>query len=163
MSRHFLSLSRIHRDGKRYVVHQMMTATMEPEAAAPVLVFPAETALNIRPSLGIRAESDIICLALPAQKVSSETWEQIGTGFAAGISLREIACEMDIPAGALLSRGKNAKAGREASEGGRKTTKDDQRVSFRPNESRDRHRATLISVTFYVPAFSFDEQRAPIP
>jgi hypothetical protein len=36
-----------------------------------------------------------------------------------------IACEMDIPAGALLSRGKNAKAGREASEGGHKTPKDD--------------------------------------
>jgi hypothetical protein len=49
-----------------------------------------------------------------------------------------IACEMDIPAGAMLSLGQNAKAGREASQGGRKTTKDDQRVSFRPNESRDR-------------------------
>jgi len=68
------------------------------------------------------------------RKISSETWEQIRTGYAAGISVREIACEMDIPEGTLLSQ---AKAGREASEGDRKTTKDDQRVSFRPNESRD--------------------------
>jgi hypothetical protein len=40
------------------------------------------------------------------RKVSSETWEQIKTGFAAGIGLREIVRKMNIPEGIVLAHAK---------------------------------------------------------
>src|SRR5438270_11315488 len=39
-------------------------------------------------------------------RVSSGLWEQIKTAYASGIGLREIAGNMDIPAGTILSRAK---------------------------------------------------------
>ena len=39
-------------------------------------------------------------------RVSSERWEQIKTAYASGIALREIARNMDIPEGTVLSRAK---------------------------------------------------------
>src|SRR6059058_5502610 len=39
-------------------------------------------------------------------RVSSERWEQIKTTYASGIGLREIARNMDIPAGTVLARAK---------------------------------------------------------
>jgi hypothetical protein len=38
--------------------------------------------------------------------ISNETWEQIKTGYAAGVGLREIACKMDIPEGTVLAHAK---------------------------------------------------------
>jgi hypothetical protein len=38
------------------------------------------------------------------RKISAEIWEQVKTAFAAGIGLREIARNMNLPAGTVLSR-----------------------------------------------------------
>jgi hypothetical protein len=38
------------------------------------------------------------------RKVANETWRQIETAYASGISLREIARNMNIPDGTVLSR-----------------------------------------------------------
>jgi uncharacterized protein YjcR len=40
------------------------------------------------------------------RRVSSERWEQIKTAYASGIGLREIARNMGIPEGTILSRAK---------------------------------------------------------
>jgi uncharacterized protein YjcR len=40
------------------------------------------------------------------RRITNETWEQIKTGYAAGINLREIARKMNIPEGTVLSRAK---------------------------------------------------------
>lgn len=40
------------------------------------------------------------------RKIRSEIWEQVKTAFAAGIALREIARNMDLPAGTILARAK---------------------------------------------------------
>ena len=40
------------------------------------------------------------------RKIINETWEQIKTGYAAGVGLREIARKMNIPAGTILARAK---------------------------------------------------------
>src|SRR5215471_14051963 len=40
------------------------------------------------------------------RKITNETWEQIKTGYAAGVGLREIARKMGIPAGTILARAK---------------------------------------------------------
>jgi hypothetical protein len=39
-------------------------------------------------------------------RISSDIWEQIKTGYAAGINLREIARKMDIPEGTVLAHAK---------------------------------------------------------
>ena len=80
------------------------------------------------------------------RKISSETWEQIRTGYAVGISVRE----MDIPEGTLLSQ---AKAGREASEGDRKQLKMINAYLFDQTNHAIAYRARLISLRFYVPVF----------
>jgi hypothetical protein len=40
------------------------------------------------------------------RKITNETWDQIKTGYAAGINLREIARKMDIPQGTVLAHAK---------------------------------------------------------
>jgi hypothetical protein len=40
------------------------------------------------------------------RKITHETWEQIKTGYAAGINLREIARKMNIPEGTVLTHAK---------------------------------------------------------
>jgi hypothetical protein len=40
------------------------------------------------------------------RKITNETWEQIKTGYAAGINLREIARKMKIPEGTVLAHAK---------------------------------------------------------
>jgi hypothetical protein len=40
------------------------------------------------------------------RKVPSEIWEQVKTAFAAGIALREVARNMNLPAGTILARAK---------------------------------------------------------
>ena len=40
------------------------------------------------------------------RKIANETWEQIKTGYAAGINLREIARKMNIPEGTVLAHAK---------------------------------------------------------
>src|SRR6516164_73769 len=40
------------------------------------------------------------------RKIINETWEQIKTGYAAGVGLREIARKMDIPEGTVLAHAK---------------------------------------------------------
>jgi uncharacterized protein YjcR len=40
------------------------------------------------------------------RKIPNETWEQIKTGYAAGINLREIARKMNIPEGTVLAHAK---------------------------------------------------------
>jgi uncharacterized protein YjcR len=40
------------------------------------------------------------------RKITQETWEQIKTGYAAGINLREIARKMNIPEGTVLAHAK---------------------------------------------------------
>ena len=40
------------------------------------------------------------------RKIPTETWEQVKTAFASGIGLREIARNMNIPAGTVLARAK---------------------------------------------------------
>jgi hypothetical protein len=40
------------------------------------------------------------------RKITHETWEQIKTGYAAGVALREIARKMKIPEGTLLAHAK---------------------------------------------------------
>jgi uncharacterized protein YjcR len=40
------------------------------------------------------------------RKITNETWEQIKTGYAAGVGLREIARKMDIPEGTILAHAK---------------------------------------------------------
>jgi hypothetical protein len=40
------------------------------------------------------------------RKIPNETWEQVKTAFAAGVGLREIARNMNIPAGTVLARAK---------------------------------------------------------
>src|SRR5215831_7296934 len=40
------------------------------------------------------------------RKIPNETWEQIKTGYAAGVGLREIARKMNIPAGTILAHAK---------------------------------------------------------
>jgi hypothetical protein len=40
------------------------------------------------------------------RKITNETWEQIKTGYAAGVNLREIARKMDIPEGTVLAHAK---------------------------------------------------------
>ena len=40
------------------------------------------------------------------RNIPSETWEQIKTGYAAGVGLREIARKMDIPEGTVLAHAK---------------------------------------------------------
>jgi hypothetical protein len=40
------------------------------------------------------------------RKITNETWEQIKTGYAAGINLREIARKMNIPEGTVLAHAK---------------------------------------------------------
>jgi len=40
------------------------------------------------------------------RKIANETWEQIKTGYAAGVGLREIARKMNIPEGTVLARAK---------------------------------------------------------
>ena len=40
------------------------------------------------------------------RKITNETWEQIKTGYAAGINLREIARKMEIPEGTVLAHAK---------------------------------------------------------
>src|SRR5215831_19436644 len=40
------------------------------------------------------------------RNITSETWEQIKTGYAAGVNLREIARKMDIPEGTVLAHAK---------------------------------------------------------
>jgi hypothetical protein len=40
------------------------------------------------------------------RQISNETWEQIKTGYAAGINLREIARKMNIPEGTVLAHAK---------------------------------------------------------
>lgn len=40
------------------------------------------------------------------RKITNETWEQIKTGYAAGINLREIARKMNIPQGTVLAHAK---------------------------------------------------------
>jgi hypothetical protein len=40
------------------------------------------------------------------RKITNETWEQIKTGYAAGVGLREIARKMDIPEGTVLAHAK---------------------------------------------------------
>jgi hypothetical protein len=42
---------------------------------------------------------NVLCLI----QITNETWEQIKTGYAAGINLREIARKMNIPEGSVLS------------------------------------------------------------
>jgi hypothetical protein len=37
---------------------------------------------------------------------SKNTWDQIKAGYAAGIGLREIACNMNVPEGTVLARAK---------------------------------------------------------
>ena len=45
----------------------------------------------------------IICMR---RKIRNETWEQIKTGYAAGVGLREIARKMNIPEGTVLAHAK---------------------------------------------------------
>ena len=45
-------------------------------------------------------------LAIMRRKITSEMWEQIKTGYAAGIGLREIARKMNIPQGTVLAHAK---------------------------------------------------------
>src|SRR5215831_410565 len=40
------------------------------------------------------------------RNITSETWEQIKTGYAAGVGLREIARKMNIPEGTVLAHAK---------------------------------------------------------
>ena len=40
------------------------------------------------------------------RKIPNETWEQIKTGYAAGVGLREIARKMNIPEGTVLAHAK---------------------------------------------------------
>jgi uncharacterized protein YjcR len=40
------------------------------------------------------------------RKITNETWEQIKTGYAAGMNLREIARKLDIPEGTVLAHAK---------------------------------------------------------
>jgi uncharacterized protein YjcR len=40
------------------------------------------------------------------RKIAKETWEQIKTGYAAGVNLREIARKMNIPEGTVLAHAK---------------------------------------------------------
>src|SRR5215475_7598000 len=40
------------------------------------------------------------------RKITNETWEQVKTGYAAGVGLREIARKMDIPEGTVLAHAK---------------------------------------------------------
>jgi len=40
------------------------------------------------------------------RKITNKTWEQIKTGYAAGIGLREIARKMNIPQGTVLAHAK---------------------------------------------------------
>ena len=40
------------------------------------------------------------------RKITNETWEQIKTGYAAGVNLREIARKMNIPEGTVLAHAK---------------------------------------------------------
>jgi len=40
------------------------------------------------------------------RKIANETWEQIKTGYAAGVNLREIARKMNIPEGTVLAHAK---------------------------------------------------------
>src|SRR5215469_13559511 len=40
------------------------------------------------------------------RKIANETWEQIKTGYAAGLNLREIARKMNIPEGTVLAHAK---------------------------------------------------------
>ena len=40
------------------------------------------------------------------RKITNDTWEQVETAYASGIGLREIARNMNIPAGTILSRAK---------------------------------------------------------
>jgi hypothetical protein len=41
------------------------------------------------------------------RKISAEVWDQVKTAFAAGIGLREIARNMNLPAGTILARAKS--------------------------------------------------------
>ena len=45
-------------------------------------------------------------MKLTRRHVRPETWQQVKTAFASGIALREIARNMGIPAGTILSRAK---------------------------------------------------------
>src|SRR5262245_42296071 len=46
------------------------------------------------------------CLKAMRRKITNEAWEQMKTGYAAGIGLREIARKMDIPEGTVLAHAK---------------------------------------------------------
>lgn len=45
------------------------------------------------------------------RKITNETWEQIKTGYAAGINLREIARKLSIPEGTVLAHAKRQRLG----------------------------------------------------
>jgi uncharacterized protein YjcR len=40
------------------------------------------------------------------RRISKQTWEQIKTAYASGIGLRELARNMEVPAGTVLARAK---------------------------------------------------------
>jgi hypothetical protein len=50
--------------------------------------------------------TNIVTLATMRRKITNETWEQIKTGYAAGIGLREVARKMGIAEGTILSHAK---------------------------------------------------------
>lgn len=53
-----------------------------------------------------RPSVDTITRERMRRKITNETWEQIKTGYAAGVNLREIARQMNIPEGTVLAHAK---------------------------------------------------------
>ena len=87
------------------------------------------------------------------RKISSETWEQIRTGCASGISVREIACEIEIPEGTPLSLGKTRKLDAKHQKAVVKQLKMINAYLFDQTNHAIAYRARLISLRFYVPVF----------
>src|SRR5215813_13571375 len=69
------------------------------------------------------------------RKITTETWEQVKTAFAAGIGLREIGRNMKIPEGTVLARAKREGWTREIQSAKELAKREDAALAVRPVEA----------------------------
>ena len=69
-------------------------------------LFSPKSTITVQLNVSEQESGQILAKEPVRSRISSERWEQIKTAHASGIGLREIARNMDIPAGTILARAK---------------------------------------------------------
>jgi hypothetical protein len=69
------------------------------------------------------------------RRISKQTWEQIKTAYASGVGLREVARNMDIPAGTVLARAKREGWSKQVNDAKTLAKRDDTAGAITPYEA----------------------------